>query len=195
MFEHFDEAARRCIVGTQEETRRLGHAEIGAEHLLLGIARVDERLVGTGVEKLRAAVVGLQGIGDNGPGEMLQFTAEALAALEGANEQALVRGHTAIDPAHLLLAVLDADGAARRVLREADLIVADVRARAEATAGRPSRSALPPPAGHADDLRDIRALQLMLVNDTAGARLLRAHGIDEDVVRRALAEAPEPPAS
>ena len=195
MFEHFDEAARDCIVRTQEETRRLGHPEIGAEHLLLGIARVDEALVGTEVEKLRAAVVGLQGIGDNGPGEMLQFTAEALAALEGANEQALARGHTTIDPAHLLLAVLDADGAARRVLREADLIVADVRERAEAAAGQLGRVALPPARAAPDDLRDLRALELMLVGDTAAARLLRAHGVDEDVVRRALAAPPDPPAA
>jgi ATP-dependent Clp protease ATP-binding subunit ClpA len=181
MFDHFDEAARDAVVRTQEEARRLGHAEIGAEHLLLGIARIDAELVGTEVEKLRAAVVGLDGIGDSGPGEMLQFTAEALAALEGANGQALARGHTTIDPAHLLLAVLDADGVARRVLREADLIVADVRERADAAAGRPARAQLPSAAAG-----DARALALMLAGDTPGGRLLRAHGIDEEVVRRAL---------
>jgi hypothetical protein len=44
------------------------------------------------------------------------------AAVERSNQQALARGHTTTDPAHPLLAVLDADGVARRVLREADLI-------------------------------------------------------------------------
>ncbi|MDX6274968.1 MAG: ATP-dependent Clp protease ATP-binding subunit ClpC, partial [Frankiales bacterium] len=64
MFEHFDERARRCVVRTQEETRRLGHAEIGAEHLLLGIAAVDEGLVGAGIERLRVSLVAMDGVGD-----------------------------------------------------------------------------------------------------------------------------------
>ncbi len=213
MFEHFDEAARQCIVLTQEEARRLGHPEIGAEHVLLGIARVDEGLVGTEIERLRAAVVGQRGVGDVAPGAMLQFTPEAKAALEGANEQALARGHTTIDPAHLLLAVLDADGDARRVLREAELIVADVRERADAAAGSPRQARRPAAAGradHAEDLRDgapvgvtlgqdafplgdighphvdARLLGLMLVGDTRAAHLLRAHGIDEAAIEAAL---------
>lgn len=214
MFEHFDEPARQCIVLTQEETRRLGHPEIGAEHLLLGIAHVDEALVGAEVARLRAAVVGLRGVGEDTAGELLQFTPEAKATLEGANEQALSRGHTTIDPAHLLLAVLDADGAARRVLREADLIVADVRERAEAAAGRARRPASPASTGRADHERDLREghavpvtlgqdpfpigdlghpstdgrlLGLMLARDTRAARLLREHGIDEAAIDAALA--------
>lgn len=217
MFEHFDERARRCVVRTQEETRRLGHAEIGAEHLLLGIAAVDEGLVGAGIERLRAAVVAMHGVGDATPGEWLAFTPEAKAALEGANEQALSRGHTTIDPAHLLLAVLDSEGAARRILRESELTVADVRERATAVAGDPQRQADgPAPArtgrpDHAEDLRfghpltvtlgqdaypigdlghpgtDAQLLELMLVSDTPAARLLRAHGIDEALLREALA--------
>jgi ATP-dependent Clp protease ATP-binding subunit ClpC len=216
MFDHFDEAARQCIVLTQEEARRLGHPEIGAEHILLGIARIDEGLVGTEIERLRAAVVGQRGVGDVPPGALLQFTPEAKAALEGANEQALSRGHTTINPAHLLLAVLDAEGDARRVLREADLIVADVRERADAAAGKPSATpaaAATGHAGHADhaeELRDghpvtvrlgqhalpigdlghprvdARLLGLMLVGDTPVARLLRAHGIDEAAIDAAL---------
>lgn len=217
MFEHFDEAARQCIVRTQEETRRLGHTEIGAEHLLLGIAHVDGALVGAEVERLRAAVVGLRGVGDESAAEWLAFTPDAKAALEGANEQALSRGHTTIEPAHLLLAVLDAEGVARRVLRETDLIVADVRERAEAAAGRPRRPALPSKLGRADHQRALREgdavavtlgqdpfpigdlghpntdgllLALMLVNDTRAARLLREHGIDEAAIDAVLGPAP-----
>jgi ATP-dependent Clp protease ATP-binding subunit ClpC len=171
MFEHFDERTRRCVVRTQEETRRLGHAEIGAEHLLLGIAAVDEALVGTGIERLRAAVVAMDGVGDATPGEWLAFTPEAKAALEGANEQALSRGHTTIDPAHLLLSVLDSEGAARRILRESELTVADVRERATAAAGRPPRPAdgpAPARAGrpdHAEDLRHGHPLTVTLGQD------------------------------
>lgn len=186
MFEHFDDAARRSIVLTQEEARRLGHPEIGAEHLLLGIARVDEALVGAAVEPLRASVVALAGIGDGGPGDVLQFTPEALAALEGANEQALARGHTVIGPAHLLLSVLDADGVARRVLRESELIVADVRERADAAARRP------PPA---DPRKDLELLAHVLAGGGPAARLLRAHGIDEAAIDAALAAGGAAPAA
>jgi ATP-dependent Clp protease ATP-binding subunit ClpC len=219
MFEHFDDAARHCIVLTQEEARRLGHSEIGADHLLLGIARIDEALVGTEVERLRAAVVGQRGVGDVPAGALLQFTPEATAALAGANEQALARGHTTIEPAHLLLAVLDADGVARRVLREADLIVADVRERADAAAGRPRTNRLPSGSGgggYGQDLLDghpvavtlgqdavpigdvgqprvdARLLGLMLARDTPAARLLREHGIDEAAVDAAFG--PDEPA-
>jgi ATP-dependent Clp protease ATP-binding subunit ClpA len=215
MFDHFDEAARQCVVLTQEEARRLGHAEIGADHLLLGIARIDEELVGGAVERLRAAVVGQRGVGDDSSaGGALPFTPEAKAALEGANQQALSRGHTTIDPAHLLLAVLDADGVARRVLREAELIVAAVRERADAAAGTPRPARLPsPPAirdDHAQNLRDgapvsvtlgndsfpigdighphvdARLLGLILARDTRAARLLREHGIDAAAIDAAL---------
>ncbi len=172
MFEHFDERARRCVVRTQEETRRLGHAEIGAEHLLLGIAAVDEALVGAAIERLRAAVVALHGVGDATPGEWLAFTPEAKAALEGANEQALSRGHTTIDPAHLLLAVLDSAGDARRILRESELIAADVRERAIAAAGGPAPREADGPAptragrpDHAEDLRFGHPLTVTLGQD------------------------------
>jgi hypothetical protein len=213
MFEHFDDRARRCVTHAKQETVRLGHAEIGAEHLLLGIACVDDGLVGIEVERLRAAVVALGGVGVGTSGEWMPFSSEAKAALEGANTQALGLGHTTIEPAHVLLAVLDADGPARRVLRESELIVADVRERAIAAAGspRPGGGAVAPgPLDHAAQLRDGdpvsvilgqdaypigdlghpavdgQLLGLLLVNDTPAARLLRAHGIDEAAVHAAL---------
>ncbi|MEY2515779.1 MAG: hypothetical protein QOJ89_3137 [bacterium] len=174
MFEHFDERARLCIVRTHEETGRLGHEEIGAEHLLLGIAAVDDAIIGVEVERLRAAVVALQGVGPGAEPGWTQFSAEAKAALEGANTQALALGHTTIDPAHLLLAVLDSDGVARRVLRESELTVADVRERAIAAAGRPAPAGAttpdlgdPPRANrdHADDLRAGHPVTVQLGSD------------------------------
>ena len=238
MFEHFDEGARTCIVFAQEEARRLGHDELGTVHLLLGVAGVDDGLLGVELERVRAAVVGLQGNGPVQPEGVMPFSAEAKVALEGANDEALKRGHTIIDVAHLLLAVLDAGGGATRALREAGAIPGDVRERANAAAGSapqpapgPTIGAAPPPdlpvaprgsvarrerSDHADDLRhgdpvpvtlgvdgrgigdlghpdvDRRLLELLLVNDTPAARLLRAHGIDEHRLRDALGS-PEPP--
>jgi ATP-dependent Clp protease ATP-binding subunit ClpA len=222
MFEHYDQRARGCVVLAREESIRLGRAETGAEHLLLGIAALDPDLVGVPVERLRAALVALHGVGSEVRQEMVQLSHDALAALEGANGQALALGHTTIDPAHLLLAVLDADGPARRVLRESGLTVAEVRDRATLTAGlgppagRSVPEEAPPAPSHEQRLRDgdpvsvtlsadalpigdlghpsvdARLLSLMLVNDTHAARFLRAHGVDEEAVREALG--PHPPA-
>jgi len=49
-----------------------------------------------------------------------------------AREEALKRGHTVIDEAHLLLALVDAGGGATRALREAGAIPGEVRERADA---------------------------------------------------------------
>lgn len=179
-------------------------------HLLLGVAAVAPDLIDVNIEAVRASVVALEGsapaLGDG----MMPFSAEGKAALEGANSEALRRGHTAIDPAHLLLALLDAGGGATRALRESGAIPGDVRERAEAAAGaapQPSPGAPHTPADHAQALRDgdpvmvslgadrlaigdlghptvdARLLELMLVKETPASSLLRGHGIDEARLR------------
>ena len=191
MFEHYDKRARGCVVLAREESIRLGRAETGAEHLLLGIAALDPDLVGVSVERLRAALVALHGVGSEVRQEMVQLSHDALAALEGANAQALALGHTTIDPAHLLLAVLDADGPARRVLRESGLTVADVRERATLTAGlgppagRSVPEEAPPAPSHEQRLRDGDPVPVTLGTDplpigdlghpSVDARLLALH--------------------
>lgn len=49
MFERFTDLARAVVVGAQEEARRLGHAWIGAEHLMLGVLAQPD---GVGVAEL-----------------------------------------------------------------------------------------------------------------------------------------------
>ena len=227
MFEHFDERARTCVVLAQQEARRLGHEEIGTVHLLLGVAGVEPELLGVEIQAVRAAVVALQGSTPAPIRNWLPFSPGATAALEeGANRQALSRGHTVIDAAHLLLALMEAGGGAARALREAGAAPSAVRERAIAAAGSGPQSIAPPAAGpahmpaaapgspardagsdHAEDLRngdpvpvvlgmdargigdlgnphvDARLLELLLVQDTIAGRLLRAHGIDEILLR------------
>ena len=213
MFDHFDERARQCIVYAQEELGRLGHGELGTAHLLLGITRVDQELIGVELEAVRAAVVAVQGVGVSSS-DPVPFSADAKAALERANRQALTIGHTSIDPAHLLLALLEVGGGGARALRESGATPGEVRERAKAAAGkpRPAQSNAPfGPGNHLHALRsghpvtvrlggdslalgdlghpslDAALLELMLVNDTTAARLLRAHGIDELVLRETFA--------
>jgi ATP-dependent Clp protease ATP-binding subunit ClpA len=50
MFEHFTEAARGVVVNAQEQARTLGHSEILAEHVLLGVMSDTE---GIGARVLR----------------------------------------------------------------------------------------------------------------------------------------------
>jgi ATP-dependent Clp protease ATP-binding subunit ClpA len=170
MFEHFDERARICVTLAQEEARRLGHEEVGTVHLLLGVTGAAPELLELPIETVRAAVVALNGSGPAPTSGMMPFSSDATAAVTGANAQALALGHTTIDAAHLLLALLDAGGGGARALREAGAIPGEVRERATAAAGI---GALGNPSA------DAQLLRLMLVNDTVAARLLRDHGIDE----------------
>ncbi len=136
MLEHLDDRARRCLALAQDEARRLGHEEIGTVHLLLGVAGVAPDLLGVEIRAVRAKVVALQGSGPpSGQGPIAPFSSDAKTALEGANRQALRLGHTVIEPAHVLLALLDAGGGAARALREAGATPAEVRERANAAAG------------------------------------------------------------
>ncbi len=213
MLEHFDERARACVALAQDEARRLGHEEIGTVHLLLGVAGVAIDLLDVAVEPVRAAVVALHGSAPTSPRDPLPFSAEAKGALQGANTHALRLGQTVIDPAHLLLALLDAGGGAARALREAGATPSEVRQRATAAAGVPadarraSRQASP---DHLQNLRnghplavtlgrdalpfgdigspavDAYLLKLMLARDSPAARLLRGHGVDEAALRSEL---------
>jgi len=182
MFEHFDERARLCVVFAQEELHRLGHDELGTAHLLLGVARVDPPLVGAELEAVRAAVVALQGIGTP-TSEAAPISTDAKAALEAANRQALALGHTTIDPAHLLLALLEVGGDGARALRESGAIPGEVRERAGAAAGAAAPPAAEPVgatiAGIGRPQLDAHVLALILSADGPVAHLLREHGIDE----------------
>jgi ATP-dependent Clp protease ATP-binding subunit ClpC len=189
MFEHFDERARRCVVLAEQEARRIGHEELGTVHLLLGVAAVAPDLIGLDVEPLRASVVALHGSSPARPGDGLPISTETKAALEGANARALALGHTTIDPAHLLLAVLDAGGGAARALREAGAPPGAVRERATAAAGSGQTAAaggVDGPSTAAGDADDAALLALVLRKNGAVARLLREHGIDEQRLREAF---------
>ena len=197
MFEHFDEHARRCVVLAQHEARRLGHEELGTVHLLLAVAAVAPALIGVDAEPLRASVVALHGSSPARSGDELPISAEAKAALEGANARALALGHTTIDPAHLVLAVLAAGGGATRALREAGAPPGAVRERATAAAGSGEAASAGgddgPVMAAGDAEADAALLALVLKRNGAVARLLREHGIDEQRLRDAFGPEPDRP--
>jgi ATP-dependent Clp protease ATP-binding subunit ClpA len=56
VFERFTESARMVVVYAQEEARALGHPHIGAEHLLLGVVRVETAILPAGLDDIRARI-------------------------------------------------------------------------------------------------------------------------------------------
>ena len=103
MFERFSEPARLVVVYAQEEARALGHPHIGAEHMLLGVVRVETAILPAGLDDIRARI-------GKGPGTwsgQIPFTSGAKSTLERAVGEALALGHTDVAPAHLLLGLAD----------------------------------------------------------------------------------------
>jgi uncharacterized protein YndB with AHSA1/START domain len=125
----------------RREASRLGHETVGAEHVLLGLVaqggRAAEVLgaLGVDLETVRTQLRRLQGedlaaLGIDRPAlaeppafspderARMPMTPSAEAALEAAERERKARGHDALGPEHVLLALLaDADGLAGRALR------------------------------------------------------------------------------
>jgi hypothetical protein len=201
MFERFTEKARQVLIHAQEEARTLGHHHIGAEHLLLGVVRVEPAILPAGPDDIRARI----GPGPGSTPQQIPFTPGAKSALERASRHPDAMGHAAIAPAHLLLALADepeailAAGATPEAMRTAAL-----RRLAAAPVPRHKRFDLdatiaeggPIPVWLGDhelpigDLGhprvDAKVLLAMLARDGRSAALLRQHGLDEGAVRGAL---------
>jgi ATP-dependent Clp protease ATP-binding subunit ClpA len=177
VFERFTEAARQAIVLAQEEARELGHNYIAAEHLALGVARVDASLLAVDEGHLRAAVVEALGGSMKLIDGWIPFRPEAQSALEHALGVALQRGDSHIGPIPLVLALLEQE-AIRDLVRACDASPDEIVARL---------AAAPAPREHdidlAGDLRDARALLAIVRSDGRVAQWLHERGIDEAAIR------------
>jgi ATP-dependent Clp protease ATP-binding subunit ClpC len=206
MFERFTESARQVVMLAHEEARLMRHERVGTEHLLVGLARVDDDVAsavlrdhGLTGEKARAAVVRLAGVGDAGEEGHFPFTPAARDALDATLREALGLGHDTVQPAHLLLGILrQRDALARRVLSSAGANPTELRAEivrrlGESPAPAPEEGARIQvgdiPLGDLGNPRaDGRLLLEILERHGAVAAWLRERGIDEDAVRRMLGE-------
>jgi hypothetical protein len=182
MFERFSERARQVVVLAQEEARELGHAFIGAEHLLLGVVHLragGEMKVGD----VRAAVVDVLGR-SQGPVEgQIPFTTQAMAALRRLAEMRLMQ----VEPAHIMQALMDDESVAAIVARcggappppppAVDDPLGDLRRAFAVTIGDEVIGDLGNPR------TDVRMVGAILRRDGLAAGWLRAAGIDEAWVR------------
>jgi ATP-dependent Clp protease ATP-binding subunit ClpC len=135
MFERFTERGRQVVVLAQEEARTLGHNYIGTEHILLGLLREEEGLAARAlesfdvtVERVRAQIVVIVGLGEEVRVGAIPFTGNAKEALERSAREADELGHQLISTEHILLGLLDGrEGVAARVLRDYDADLGSIR--------------------------------------------------------------------
>ncbi|PWR08686.1 Clp protease [Micromonospora acroterricola] len=113
-FGRFTPRARNVVVASQEEARATGHAEIGPEHLVLGLLSEPDGLAarvmagrGASPEAVREAVgAALPPPADQVP-DLIPYDARGKKALELTFREALRLGHNYIGTEHILLALLE----------------------------------------------------------------------------------------
>ncbi|HZG71160.1 MAG TPA: ATP-dependent protease ATP-binding subunit ClpC [Chondromyces sp.] len=123
MFGRFTERAQKVLALAQEEALRLGHTNIGTEHILLGLIREGEGIaakalygLGLGSEKIQAEVENLIGKGDGGS-QTIHYTPRAKKVIELSMDEARKLGHSYVGTEHILLGLIrEGEGVAARVL-------------------------------------------------------------------------------
>lgn len=123
MFGRFTERAQKVLALAQEEAVRLGHNNIGTEHILLGLIREGEGIaakaliaLGLGLEKIQDEVETLIGRGQEQPTN-IAYTPRAKKVIELSMDEARKLGHTYVGTEHILLGLIrEGEGVAARVL-------------------------------------------------------------------------------
>lgn len=148
-------AVARTIAAAEHEVRRLGHAVVGTEHLLLGLL-ADEfsdvaallRRAGVTASATRhmvaEVVVVAEVAAEAEPGAPIDLTARARRAIDRAGRFARRALADDVTDEHLLLGVLDVEGLACQVLRRLDVDPEQLRT---ALDDGPSTSTPPDPVG------------------------------------------------
>jgi len=123
MFGRFTERAQKVLALAQEEAVRLGHKNIGTEHILLGLIREGEGIaakalqaLGLGLDKIQGEVESLIGRGGEHPSN-INYTPRAKKVIELSMDEARKLGHTYVGTEHILLGLIrEGEGVAARVL-------------------------------------------------------------------------------
>lgn len=123
MFGRFTERAQKVLALSQEEAIRLGHNNIGTEHILLGLVREGEGIaakallaLGLGPEKIQEEVENLIGRGQDAS-QTIHYTPRAKKVIELSMDEARKLGHSYVGTEHILLGLIrEGEGVAARVL-------------------------------------------------------------------------------
>ncbi|KAA0930050.1 ATP-dependent protease ATP-binding subunit ClpC [Bacillus sp. ANT_WA51] len=123
MFGRFTERAQKVLALAQEEALRLGHNNIGTEHILLGLIREGEGIaakalqaLGLGSDKIQKEVESLIGRGQE-MSQTIHYTPRAKKVIELSMDEARKLGHSYVGTEHILLGLIrEGEGVAARVL-------------------------------------------------------------------------------
>lgn len=128
MFGRFTERAQKVLALSQEEAIRLGHHNIGTEHILLGLIREGEGIaakalkeLGLEAKKIQNEVEKLIGKGTQ-PMKSIHYTPRAKKVVELSQDEARKLGHPYVGTEHILLGLIrEGEGVAARVLHNLDV--------------------------------------------------------------------------
>ncbi|UFT99468.1 ATP-dependent protease ATP-binding subunit ClpC [Radiobacillus kanasensis] len=123
MFGRFTERAQKVLALSQEEAVRLGHNNIGTEHILLGLISEGEGIaakalhsLGLETEKIQEEVEQLIGRGQK-VSQTIHYTPRAKKVIELSMDEARKLGHSYVGTEHILLGLIrEGEGVAARVL-------------------------------------------------------------------------------
>jgi len=123
MFGRFTERSQKVLALAQEEAVRLGHQNIGTEHILLGLIKEGEGIaakalqsLNINLEKVQQEVEALIGKGQEKPIN-IAYTPRAKKVIELSMDEARKIGHTYVGTEHILLGLIrEGEGVAARVL-------------------------------------------------------------------------------
>ncbi|WP_407272943.1 ATP-dependent protease ATP-binding subunit ClpC [Radiobacillus sp. PE A8.2] len=123
MFGRFTERAQKVLALSQEEAVRLGHNNIGTEHILLGLVSEGEGIaakalhaLGLETEKIQQEVEQLIGRGQK-VSQTIHYTPRAKKVIELSMDEARKLGHSYVGTEHILLGLIrEGEGVAARVL-------------------------------------------------------------------------------
>lgn len=155
MFGRFTERAQKVLALSQEEAVRLGHNNIGTEHVLLGLVREGDGIaakalqsLGLEISKIQEEVEKLIGVGKQ-PMQTIHYTPRAKKVVELSQDEARKLGHSYVGTEHILLGLIrEGEGVAARVLNNLGVSLNKARQQVlqllgsnESQAGRQGRSA------------------------------------------------------
>src|SRR5690625_1542034 len=128
MFGRFTERAQKVLALSQEEATRLGHNNIGTEHILLGLIREGEGIaakalkeIGLEVKKIQGEVEKLIGKGNQSM-QTVHYTPRAKKVVELSQDEARKLGHPYVGTEHILLGLIrEGEGVAARVLHNLEV--------------------------------------------------------------------------
>jgi ATP-dependent Clp protease ATP-binding subunit ClpA len=201
-FERFNEDAKKSLTLAQEEAERASHSYIGTEHLLLGLLRVQGGTayrvltdLGVDIVTVREVIKSVLGRNERILVQSIIPTSRVKKVIELSFEEARRMGDNEVDTAHILLGlIIEGEGIAAHVLTDLGATLEKVRPSIERVQAGPKRerpSVRPaPPRGEAVLPSSDATALLELLSRPHIARLLKARGVDMDMLYTQLSNPP-----